>query len=137
MNKVPDRAKLRREYVWKKTKVIIPAIFTGSISLLLVASVLKIAFQPSTMSDSQLAAFVLFLVLMVPCTIIIILCEKRALSIPYVPPIREQIPTLPADEILLRGSQASPASPEELLRASTVTAETNVEELLRADSAGE
>src|SRR5207302_1455516 len=51
--------------------------------------------------------------------------------LPYVPPIREQIPSLPADEILLRGSQVSPALPEELLRPAG-RQETPAQEMLRA-----
>ena len=52
----------------------------------------------------------------------------------YVPPIREQIADLRADEILLRGSDQPAALPVELLRAAREGAETEAEELLRAES---
>lgn len=38
-------------------------------------------------------------------------------TLDYVPPVREQIAVLPADEVLLRGSDEPSATPEELLRA--------------------
>ena len=45
------------------------------------------------------------------------------------------VSSLPAKEVLLRSSQASPASPEELLRPAT-DQETAAEELLRASETG-
>ena len=59
---------------------------------------------------------------------------KKAASLPYVPPVREQIATLPADEILLRGSEEPAAAPGELLRAAQGRTETGSEELLRAEN---
>lgn len=57
--------------------------------------------------------------------------DRKLSSVPYVPPVSEQLAALPAEEILLRGSQASPASPQELLRPAGKQ-ETPAEELLRA-----
>ena len=48
----------------------------------------------------------------------------------YVPPVREQLAALPADAILLRGSDQPTAAPNELLRAANGT-ESRVGELLR------
>lgn len=48
--------------------------------------------------------------------------------------IREQIATLPADEVLLRGSDQPTSSPYELLRVAQAGTQTGEEELLRAES---
>ena len=57
---------------------------------------------------------------------------KKARAIPYVPPVAEQISSLPSDEILLRGSDQPAATPEQLLRAAERAGmETAPEELLR------
>jgi hypothetical protein len=51
----------------------------------------------------------------------------------YVPPAREQIADLPADEVLLRGSDQSAASPDELLRSAYWRSPGSSDMLLRAD----
>jgi hypothetical protein len=56
---------------------------------------------------------------------------KAAKAIPYVPPVREQIAALPADEVLLRGSDPPVARPDELLRAARQGTQTGAEELMR------
>ena len=43
--------------------------------------------------------------------------HRKAQAITYVPPIREQIATLPADAVLLRGSDEPVTPPYELLRS--------------------
>jgi hypothetical protein len=58
---------------------------------------------------------------------------KEARSLPYVPPVAEQISALPAEKILVRCSNEPTATPEELLRAAQARAEQPAEELLRAD----
>jgi hypothetical protein len=129
-----DAVQKRRQYVRKKAKAITPAIIAGSLSVLLVGFVLKLAVQPGQMSNSQFAAFVVCVVLTVPCTFVIIFCEKKALSIPHVPPVSEQLAALPADEVLLRGSHQPAALPGELLRAAHEGTETAPEDLLRPRS---
>jgi hypothetical protein len=59
--------------------------------------------------------------------------KHEAETIAYVPPVREQIAALPAEEILVRGSDQPAATPDELLRPARERAETGAEELLRAD----
>jgi hypothetical protein len=54
--------------------------------------------------------------------------------IAFVPPVHEQIAVLPAEVILLRGSEQPAPTPEELLRAARVGSETAKEELLRAEN---
>ena len=60
---------------------------------------------------------------------------KRAKSLPYVPPVAEQLANLPADEVLLRGSDQPSAAPDELLRAAHEGTDTPADQLLRADQA--
>lgn len=56
--------------------------------------------------------------------------NRRNRSIAYVPPVSRQLPYLPAEEILLRGS-GSPVSHDELLRP-VINQPSQAEELLRA-----
>jgi hypothetical protein len=59
---------------------------------------------------------------------------QKADSIPYAPLVSEQIAALPAEEVLLRGSDQLAATPEELLRAASAgKMKTPSEELLRAE----
>jgi len=51
----------------------------------------------------------------------------------YVPPVRDQLAALPAEEILVRGSGQPAATPEELLRAARAGTADAREELLRAN----
>jgi hypothetical protein len=50
----------------------------------------------------------------------------------YVPPVREQLAALPAEEVLVRGSDQPRATSTELLRAITEISQTPSEELLRS-----
>ena len=56
---------------------------------------------------------------------------RKLQSLPYVPPVHEQLTSLPA-EVLLRSSDEPGATPEELLRAARPGAADPAEELLRA-----
>lgn len=56
---------------------------------------------------------------------------EAAKSIPYVPPVHEQLAALPADEVLLRGSRQPAAAPDELLRAADPVPVVSHRELLR------
>jgi hypothetical protein len=57
--------------------------------------------------------------------------DQTARFIPYVPPVQDQIAALPADEILLRGSNQPAASKDELLRADQRIQQSTADELLR------
>ena len=54
-------------------------------------------------------------------------CDAR--RFPYVPPVAEQFATLPAEAILVRGSDQLSAAPEELVRAAVYSDETSASEL--------
>jgi uncharacterized membrane protein YbhN (UPF0104 family) len=57
--------------------------------------------------------------------------DQKARFIPYVPPVREQIAALPADEVLLRGCDRPHSRSGELLRAALDRNEARPGELLR------
>jgi len=59
----------------------------------------------------------------------------EAKTISYVPPVREQLGNLPAEAILVRGSDLPGAAPGELLRAARGVEDKAAEELLRAGQA--
>ena len=132
-----DATKKRREYLRKKvgtgiggTATAGMAIGLGCVALLLLfAAVQNIGFSRDNV------AFFAFLAL-APLAVAVYLGhvsassfkEVRALS--YVPPVAEQLADLPAEEILLRGSDQPMATPGELLRAASGS-ETGADELLR------
>ena len=59
---------------------------------------------------------------------------KEARRLVYVPPVAEQVAALPAEEILVRGSERPDAAPPELLRAAHSGNIEDANELLRAES---
>lgn len=59
--------------------------------------------------------------------------EKQSRFMPYVPPVPDQIAALPAEEVLLRGSDPPSAAPDELLRAAHQGVVTPSDELLRPE----
>ncbi len=59
---------------------------------------------------------------------------ERVQTLEYVPPIREQIAALPAEEVLVRGSDQPATRNAELLRSTYYGAAAAEEELLRADA---
>lgn len=148
MNKVPDRAKLRREYLWKKTTSNLQMLV--GIALLLVGGPLALFFLAVLLvavvlcrNDMDLLWHVGRLQIMLYASGFLLMgalsytghktclfAAKKSVGLAYVPPVDEQIATLPVNEVLLRASQVSAASPEELLRPAG-RQETNAKELLR------
>lgn len=62
--------------------------------------------------------------------------NRKFEALPCVPPVREQLAVLPADEVLLRGSEMSAAAAAELLRAAHNADNSSDDGLLRAAHAG-
>jgi len=60
-------------------------------------------------------------------------CVNSVRALPYVPPVAEQVAKLPADAVLVRGSDRPSATPEELLRVASESNSRAGEELLRAE----
>jgi len=58
--------------------------------------------------------------------------RRELAELPVVPPVRAQVAQLPAEEVLLRGSEAGAAQQGELLRAASEAPDTPQEDLLRS-----
>ena len=61
--------------------------------------------------------------------------EQRRL-LPYIPPVDEQVATMPAELVLVRGAERPDPLPEELLRASVIDSHAQAEALIRAGDIG-
>ena len=144
MNTVPDRKKLRREYLWKKGKAstlaCIAGVGFGYFALCFCAYLLMPIFVPEVRGD----AFLTFMLISLPLTgglawlfgSIARRQAKKATTIPYVPPVTANADNLPAEEVLVRGSE-EPLAPqrEVLLRATIAEQGTPPEQLLRSSEA--
>ena len=60
--------------------------------------------------------------------------DKQAASVPYIPPVAEQLAALPAEVILVRESAKPTADPAELLTPAYAGVTDPAEELLRAEA---
>lgn len=83
-------------------------------------------------SGAAILTLVFLLILIVVSAVHCVKQVRCAKAIPYVPPVAEQLAALPAEDILVRGSDQPPAAPGELLRAASGTEETKAAELVRA-----
>ena len=136
-----DAAKKRREYLRLKTETKSLGFFGTTVaaaSVLTTATLIYIGFRILRYTG-ELAAFwscLLCLLLTLSAGVLGIwlwrLASLRADTLVYVPPVREQLAALPADEVLLRGSDLPAARPDELLRAAQAGMETAPQVLLRA-----
>jgi hypothetical protein len=124
MKQVPDRKKLRREYLRRK------AIAYGIGGLVPVLSLIfGLWLYHSDLNAITRHGF-LFCVLLVYFVWIAVKVSREAIKgVPYVPPIVTG--TLPADEILVRGSDQPPVAQSEVLVRAANEQETPKEELLR------
>ena len=145
-----DRAKKRREYLRKKATVL-SALWTARIivvagvifSVVMLLWLLVILnYIPYGLFNNDvhgLAAMLLKILLaLIFCPAIVAASyfvtrdqSKKARAIQHVPPVRNQIDTLPAEELLLRGSTQPTVEPDELLRAANTVTEPNARELLK------
>jgi hypothetical protein len=150
-----DPTRKRREYVWKQ---LVTLGVAGAAAILTVSGVLVAAvmwlwihvylnyYAMGHFRDSREKAdtYVQTLIIVVLSWLAVGLVSgfiwrdqvAKSQKIERVPPVAEQIAALPAQEVLLRSSSQSDATPEELLRAASAGAETEAEELLRAESGG-
>lgn len=150
MDRVPNRAKMRREYLWNKGRLLLGFGVVGMLTTLAASTALLIlVLILFTLHGRFHGGIYDFVGLLIAVAYFgsfalaglggIAVCKRQlnwAREIAYVPPVGKQIAALPIREFLLRGSQASPASPEELLRPAGEQ-ETIVEELLRASAGTE
>jgi hypothetical protein len=84
-------------------------------------------------SGAEILTLASLLVIIVVSVVHFLKQLRSVRRVTYVPPVHEQLAALPADEILLRGSEQPAARSGELLRAAHAGAETEAGELLRAD----
>ena len=148
MNKAPDRAKMRRQYLRKKAqadgqKIIGIAVISGCsiLAVLLFVGLLLGVGHYRFIHDGN-DVITINLLGQVTLGLMIYMGHRTWKSgvdhgnrLAFVPSVREQIPSLPAEEVLLRSSEPYLGAPPELLRPA-VTQETPAEQLLRA-SVGE
>lgn len=131
-----EYARQRRNYLLKKTAVgttgvtfAILAVALGLLTLLIVLMIVQhdphiaITIPISWAVPPGLATLL--------AAWLSLFCFKKSSTIVRVPAVREHVLTLPAEEVLLRGSDSSPASPDELLRAAHEGNRISSEELLR------
>ena len=148
MNRVPDRKRLRREYLRKQVlghgkggfgvlfyvlgSLLCPVSGCIAVLLLLGATLMlspwclitALAFAGMAVATWKLAS----------CAWRLLDGFEDAARTPYVPPVTTS--TLPVEEVLVRGA-AEPSTPSEtLLRAAGTGEETKAEELLRSSQGG-
>jgi hypothetical protein len=132
-----DRANKRREYLRKKGLAWIHGSLGLAVAAVFVAAALWMLGVMNSPGYAEAVDGVGLAILALCIGFIIygsVHCRdaaKNVKSIPYVPPVREQITALSADEILLRGSDHPVVAPHELLRVAHNRPETDTEELLR------
>jgi hypothetical protein len=134
MNPVPDRRRLRREYLRKKAigylmlrlSVVLPGIGV-------------VAIVTANVCDEQHAIGGTVVVSSAACLLLVSLFALKmsgqaeiVSDVPYVPPVKPD--TLPAEEILVRGATQPSIPSETLLRATMKGEETKADELLRVAS---
>lgn len=144
-----DPAKKRREYLWATTKGYatamtgytaavcfgLLALGLGTTLLLLIASgfAVLLSGNPYGTANWLLGSSVLCGIALSGTGWFTYTCFKAADSVPavpFVPPVAEQIAALPAEEVLLRGSDSPIALPGELVRAAQAAATASRDELL-------
>jgi len=136
-----DVVKKRREYLWLKTETHGLSFFGSAIAAVSVlASAAMIYLGLRLLLNAGVSADLLFCLFFLSMTLSLGVLgvwlwrpsSKRANALAYVPPVAEQIAAMPAEEILVRGSEEPSAAPGELLRAARTGAETEAGELVRA-----
>jgi hypothetical protein len=132
MKQVPDRKKLRQEYLWKR-RAHYAAMSGAYVAILMVGCVAFLLPQRVPWTIGLPA--VIFLALFTGRQWgMIQQIRHKAKQVPYVPPVTPS--TLPAEEILVRGASEPSAPSDTLLRAGVKGEEAKVEELLRSSQGG-
>ena len=142
MKQVPDRKKLRREYLDKKFDLCSQMVMSSIYSLPFIGILFWIVFDyrnlkpRSDQPKGSLAyemGFTLVLIILVACVIFYVWAQANRVrelkALPYVPPVIHD--NLPAEEILVRGSEEPPDQQSEVLLRAAKEQETPKEELLR------
>ncbi len=133
---IPDRARLHRQYLWKKATAEILALFGAFVAqgigglLLLIA----ILIPKSSMIEAAWCLISGVVVCYAFGGWLFCTSKERSLTLIYCPRPYEPNPAVQSDDVLLRGSNLPGASPHELLRAANTSADGHPDELLRPDS---
>lgn len=150
MKHIEDAGRKRRTYIWKKTAANTLAALGGraaccfTLLAVFIGIPLLFSFVALFVSVGTMDMFtaVLFLVgLLISAGLALLgsrmyeCFDRKARFLRYVAPVREQIAVLPADEILLRGSDHRIALPNELLRAAHKGTAVPCDDLLRPNLA--
>jgi len=135
-----DAAKRRREYLGKKAGISLGGTCLRGVCALLGIISLVLASAAGQNVGWSIAGVVCFTALSLAVLGVAIFfwrlsssCFKELSMMPYVPPVAEQIAALPAEAILVRGSDQPASAPSELLRAARAGETTDeAGELVRA-----
>jgi hypothetical protein len=135
---VEDLAKKRREYLREKAVgsilIVVAVFFCAPLAVSTLFSFIGLVIVRER-AENVVQVIVLF----ISCPLLIWMARTagkintKINSLEYVPPVAEQIKDLPAEEILVRGSDQPAATRDELLRAANEAQDTGSEELLRAN----
>jgi len=132
-----DLARKRREYLKHKAAANFQRTFGIACTIAALFGGLYALWLLVPMSDAALQELLVRVVLFVAAVIFMLgvsqvdLAERKERRFPYVPPVAEQIAALPAEDILLRGSDQPAATTDELLRAAQAGTTHEAVELLR------
>ena len=137
-----DSAKKRREYLRKKAAALILLFISAMFGvLLLVVTAVVVSMARHGLGGSGLWIYIWAGFACLSLTVLgvflfygSVTMSRQASSLLYIPPVAEQIAALPAEAILVRGSDQPSAAPGELLRAARAGEMVDeAGELLRAD----
>jgi hypothetical protein len=139
MNQIQERNKLRQKYLDRRTEIYSEMAMSALRTLLGIATLALLAssfldpkfyrYHLGSVVIFAIAATFLFGVAVIRSVARHSRMRRELHAIPYVPPVTPD--TLPATEILMRGSEAPTLQSEVLLRGAQKGEETPKEELLR------
>jgi|SRR5579871_414311 len=146
MNKVPDRKKLRQEYLWKKGlaySILVLRSVVGILGLLFTLWAIALVIYFRSNAEALRPAVDVPEEIALGCGVAAIFAglftvvcgwniprAYKAIQIPHIPAVVPDL--LPAEEVLVRGSEEPPVAQSDiLLRASITEQETPPEQLLR------
>jgi hypothetical protein len=140
MNPVPDRKRLRREYLRKKGIGYAHATFYGALAAPCAFAVMLLLITTWTYLPRARPIGLIVLACLIGLAGLCICwlgrsarqARQKARRVPYVPPVTPS--TLPTEEILVRGAAEPSAQGATLLRAGVKDEETKGEELLRSST---
>jgi hypothetical protein len=140
MEKVTERRQLRREYLRKKARQrlymvcgVVTVLFGYALTCMMRGAVLEPVKEHPDLPTTLRASFVAVCVMAFYGLLVYganrMIKSAQKIQVQYVPPVTAD--TLPADEILVRGSEEPPIAQNAVLLRAAKGQETPAEELLR------